>query len=168
MRRRGQLGSVAGAEFNDLCEQAANDALLTILAKLEEFKGMSRFTTWAYKFVVFEVSRKVARHAGRRQPPNRDDLLWEALPDAPSPRPEDTLEQREEMQARSAAIGGLTERQREVFVAIAINEIPTDIVAVRLGSNRNAIYTNLFDARRRLRATLAAPGHPLADEAAVR
>lgn len=68
-RRRGQLRSVTGPEFEDLAQQAANDALMNILARLDDFRGLSRFTTWAYKFVMFEVSGKVARHAWRRQPP---------------------------------------------------------------------------------------------------
>ena len=60
----------------------------------------------------------------------------------------------------------LTPRQREVFVAIALNDVPIDVLAVQLGSNRNAIYKNLFDARRKLRASLAAAGHPVSDEEA--
>ena len=61
----------------------------------------------------------------------------------------------------SRAIAELTDRQREVFVSIALNEVPIDVVAVRLGTNRNAIYKNLFDARRTLRTRLAAAGHPV-------
>ncbi|TML92298.1 MAG: hypothetical protein E6G10_29710 [Actinobacteria bacterium] len=51
-RRRGQLGSIAGPEFEDLAQRAADDALMNILRKLDEFQGLSRFTTWAYKFVI--------------------------------------------------------------------------------------------------------------------
>jgi DNA-directed RNA polymerase specialized sigma24 family protein len=63
-RRRGQLRSVSGPEFDDLAQQAADDALVKVLGKLDDFRGLSRFTTWAYKFVIFEVSAKVARHRG--------------------------------------------------------------------------------------------------------
>ena len=69
--------------------------------------------------------------------------------------------QREQLKALSAAIGELTERQREVFVAIALNDVPIDVHAMQLGANRNAIYKNLFDARRNLRARMAAVGHPV-------
>jgi RNA polymerase sigma-70 factor (ECF subfamily) len=160
-RRRGQLRSISGPEFDDLAHQAADDALMNVLAKLDEFRGLSRFTTWAYKFVMFEVSGKIARHAWRRQPPSGQVLRFERLPDSLAPRPGDRLEQREQLRALSAAIGELTERQREVFVAIALNDVPIDVLAVRLGSNRNAIYKNLFDARRNLRASMAAAGHPV-------
>ncbi len=166
-RRRSQLGSIAGPELEDLAQQAADDALMSIMKRLDDFRGLSRFTTWAYKFAVFEVSSKVARHAWRRQPPSAEELNWERLPDRLSPRPGDRLEQREQLNALSAAIGTLTERQREVFAAIALNEVPIDVLAIRLGSNRNAIYKNLFDARRTLRASLARAGHPVIEEDAV-
>jgi RNA polymerase sigma-70 factor, ECF subfamily len=60
-RRRGQLRSITGPELAELADQAADDALLKILAGLEEFHGLSRFTTWAYKYVMFEVSAQVRR-----------------------------------------------------------------------------------------------------------
>jgi RNA polymerase sigma-70 factor (ECF subfamily) len=166
-RRRGQLGSIRGPEFDDLGQQAANDALMNILARLDEFQGLSRFTTWAYKFVMFEVSAKVARHAWRRQPPNRQEAVFEHVPDSSAPRPGDRLERREQLKALSAAIGELTERQREVFVAIALNDVPIDMLAIQLGTNRNAIYKNLFDARRNLRASMKAAGHPVPEKDAA-
>jgi RNA polymerase sigma-70 factor (ECF subfamily) len=163
-RRRALLGSIDGPELDDLAQQAADDALMNILAKLDHFRGLSRFTTWAYKFVVFEVSGKVARHAWRRQPPGPAELAFEQFPDPLSPKPGERAERREQLDALSVAIGELTERQREVFVAIALNEIPIDVLAVQLATNRNAIYKNLFDARRNLRARMAAAGHPVGEE----
>ena len=166
-RRRGQLGSIRGTEFDDLAQQAANDALMNILAKLANFRGLSRFTTWAYKFVMFEVSGKVARHTWRRQPPGREELVFEQLPDSLMLHPGARLEQEEQLKALSAAIGGLTKRQREVLVAIALNDVPIDVLAIRLGTNRNAIYKNLFGARRNLRASMAAAGHPVGEKYAA-
>jgi RNA polymerase sigma-70 factor, ECF subfamily len=165
-RRRGQLGSIRGPEFEDLAQQAADDALVNILDRLHEFQGLSRFTTWAYKFAMFEVSAKVARHAWRRQPPSRQEPALERLPDAPAALPGDRLERREQLQVLRGAIGELTDRQREVFVAVALNDVPIDVLAIELGTNRNAIYKNLFDARRNLRAKMAAAGHPVLEDAA--
>ena len=162
-RRRSQLRWVTGPEFDDLAEQAAGDALVTVLDRLDQFRGLSRFTTWTYKFVVFEVSAKVTRHAWRRQPPGVEELGSDELPDVLARRPEDTLEQRAQLAALSRAIRELTARQREVFVAIALNEVPIDLVAARFGTTRNVIYKNLFDARRSLRARMAAAGHPVGD-----
>jgi RNA polymerase sigma-70 factor, ECF subfamily len=163
-RRRYQLLWLSGPEFDDLAHQAADDALVNVLDRLDEFRGLSRFTTWAYKFAVFEVSAKVARHAWRRQPPDVAELHWDQLPDPRVRGPEDWLEQRGQLDALSDALGELTDRQREVFVAVALNDVPIDVVAFRLGTRRNAIYKNLFDARRKLRSSLAAAGYPLIDQ----
>jgi RNA polymerase sigma-70 factor (ECF subfamily) len=164
-RRRWQLGSPAGPELDDLAEQCAGDAVINILARIDHFQGLSRFTTWAYKFVIFEVSSKVARHAWRHHPPSAGDLTWDHVPDALAPKPAEQAERREQLAALTKAIEEeLTPRQREVFVAIALNDVPIDVLALELRSNRNAIYKNLFDARRRLRASLAAAGHPVSDE----
>jgi len=162
-RRRHQLRSIRGPEFDDLAQQAANDAVVNVMNRLDEFRGHSRFTTWAYTFVMFEVSAKVARHAWRRNPPEAEQLAWDQLPDPVGLLPEERLEQRARLDALRRAIGELTERQREVFVAVALNDVPIDVVAVKLRTNRNAIYKNLFDARRRLRARMATAGHPVGD-----
>jgi RNA polymerase sigma-70 factor (ECF subfamily) len=162
-RRRHQLRSIRGPEFDDLAQQAADDALVNVLDRLDEFRGLSRFTTWAYKFAMFEVSAKVARHAWRQQPPDSEQLAWDELPDPIALQPEQRLDQEAQLGALSQAIGELSERQREVFVAVALNDVPIDVLAVKLGTNRNAIYKNLFDARRRLRGIMAAAGHPVSD-----
>jgi RNA polymerase sigma-70 factor, ECF subfamily len=136
---------------------------MSVLARLDDFRGLSRFTTWAYTFAIFEVSGKLARHAWRHHPPSEQD--WERLPDALTPRPGDQAERREQLAALAHAIEhDLTDRQREVFVAVALNEVPIDVLALQLGSNRNAVYKNLFDARRRLRESLAAAGHPVGEQ----
>ena len=56
LRRRAGRHPVTGPELDDLAHQAADDALMAITAKLGQFRGESRFTTWAYKFAVLEVS----------------------------------------------------------------------------------------------------------------
>jgi RNA polymerase sigma-70 factor (ECF subfamily) len=92
---------------------------------------------------------------GRRLPPQRD-------------RPGEQVERREQLQALAAAIGELTERrQREVFVAVALNDVSIDLVALQLDSNRNAVYKNLFDARRKLGTSLADTGYPVLEKDAV-
>jgi RNA polymerase sigma-70 factor (ECF subfamily) len=158
-RRRSRLPSLAGPEFDDVAHQAADDALVSLLDRLDRFRGESRFTTWAYKFVLFEISSKLARHAWRREPPSGDDLVWDRLVDVRASQPEDRITQRERMVALSCAIAELSERQRVVFVALALNEVPVDVVVLRLRSNRNAVYKNLFDARRNVRAKLVAGDH---------
>jgi RNA polymerase sigma-70 factor (ECF subfamily) len=162
-RRRPQLRAVSGPEFDDLAHQAADDALVNVLDRLDDFRGLSRFTTWAYRFVIFEVSAKVARHAWHRQPPGLDQFGVDLLPDQRVRRPDEQLEQHLRLEALARGIRELTDRQRTVFVAIALNDVPIDVVALELGTNRNAVYKNLFDARRSLRRKLAAAGLPVGD-----
>jgi RNA polymerase sigma-70 factor (ECF subfamily) len=166
-RRAGRRGSLAGPELDDMADQCADDALLAILAKLDEFAGLSRFTTWAVKFVIFEVSSKLARHVWLRRPPAAGDDVLDRLPDVLAPEPAERAERKEQLAALRRAIDhDLTPRQRRVFVAVALNEVPIDVLALELGSNRNALYKNLFDARRRLRAGMAAAGYPVGGEEA--
>jgi len=161
-RRRHQLQSVSGPEFCDIAQQAADDAVVNVLGKLDEFRGLSRFTTWAYKFAIYEVSAKVARHAWRREPPEMDELAWDQLPDHAARRPEQAVEQRADLELLARAVAELSARQREVVVAVALNEVPVDVLAARLRTNRNALYKSLFDARRRLREKLYSDEVPLA------
>ncbi|HMI69973.1 MAG TPA: hypothetical protein VK510_08260, partial [Solirubrobacteraceae bacterium] len=107
------------------------------MARLDAFEGLSRFTTWAYKFVIFEVSSKVARHAWHHHPPSAEDLTWDQLPDTLAVRSGDQAERREQLATLTNAIGkDLTPRQREVFVAIALNDVPIDVLALQLRTNR--------------------------------
>ncbi|MDT4934479.1 MAG: hypothetical protein QOK11_2371, partial [Pseudonocardiales bacterium] len=65
-RRSAQQQQITGPELDDLAHQAAGDALLAITTKLDQFRGESRFTTWAYRFVILEVSTKLGRHFWQR------------------------------------------------------------------------------------------------------
>jgi RNA polymerase sigma-70 factor, ECF subfamily len=160
VRRRGPRLRITGPELEDLAYQAAADALLAITAKLGQFRGESRFTTWAYKFVIFEVSAKIGRHFWHQPDVALDAEDWDRLPDRFGLEPDQESEWRDLLAAlRRAVDTELTARQREVFVAIVLNDVPLDALVVRLGSNRNAIYKVMFDTRRKLRAALAANGY---------
>jgi RNA polymerase sigma-70 factor (ECF subfamily) len=166
-RRGGQL-QITGPELDDLAYQAAADALVAITAKLGQFRGESRFTTWAYKFVIFEVSAKVGRHFWRHPAVAMDAGDWGRLPDRFGLEPAREAEWRDLAGAlRRAVEEQLTARQRQVFVAIVFNGVPLDALATELGSTRGAIYKMMFDARRKLRAALAANGY-LDDESSRR
>ena len=160
VRRRSANVSIGGPELDDLAHQAAADALVTIIGKLDEFRGESRFTTWAYKFVMFEVSSKIGRHFWRNPAPTLEDDQWARLPDRFGIDPAGQSEWQELAVAlRSAVQQQLTAHQRRVFVAIVVNGVPLDALVIELGSNRNAIYKTMFDARRKLRDHLAAQGY---------
>src|SRR6266567_2871661 len=160
VRRRSPRLRITGPELDDLVYQAAADALVAITSKLGQFRGESRFTTWAYKFVIFEVSAKIGRHFWRHPSVPFDAEAWERLPGCFGFDPAQEAEWRDLLAAlRRAVDEELTARQRRVFVAIVLNGVPLDALVVELASNRNAIYKTLFDARRKLRAALAANGY---------
>ena len=159
-RRKATAFRLDGQELDDIVNQVADDALMAIKAKVGEFRGESRFTTWAYRFVVYEVSTNIGRHCWRNRPDALDADAWDRIPDALAASPHLATEQRESFRVLRAAIDNdLTELQRRVFIAIALNDVPMDAFARELGSNRNAIYKTLFDARRKLRACLAKAGY---------
>ncbi|MGH2967139.1 MAG: RNA polymerase sigma factor [Solirubrobacterales bacterium] len=160
-RRRAALSYVRGEELDDVAMQAADDALMAVLAKLDDFRGESRFTTWAYKFAVLEAGVKLRRRAWQ----GREVLLepdgWDRFADRTNSVHEE-LEQAELLGAlRDAIEDTLTPHQRRVFSALALNEVPADVLAERLGTTRGALYKTLHDARRKLRRELA-EGAPVA------
>jgi RNA polymerase sigma-70 factor, ECF subfamily len=158
-RRRWALPDAVLADLDDLCLQAADDALVSITARIDRFAGRSRFTSWAIKFAIFELSTRLRRHAWRGRPVKLDDEAWSRLPDAGAATAHARAEQQELLRRlRRAVDEDLTPRQREVFVAAAVQEVPIDVLAERLGSSRGAIYKTLHDARRKLRRALADDG----------
>jgi RNA polymerase sigma-70 factor, ECF subfamily len=160
LRRRHQRWGIEGPELEDLAHQAAADALLALLGKLGQFRGESRFTTWAYRFAVVEVSTKLGRHFWRSAPAACAEEDWDLLPDRFGLSPQTRAEWHELVGAlRRAVEEDLTPHQRRIFGAIVLRGIPLDALVVELGSNRNAIYKAMFDARRKLRDVLAANGY---------
>jgi RNA polymerase sigma-70 factor (ECF subfamily) len=161
LRRREASSGITGPELDDLAHQAAADAMLAIIAKLDSFRGESRFTTWAYRFAVLEVSAKLGRHYWRRHPASSLDAEdWDRLPDRLGTDPGEHAAHGEMITAiRRAVDQELTARQRRLFVAVVLNGIPLDAVVIQTGMTRNAIYKAIFDARRKIRAFLIANGY---------
>jgi RNA polymerase sigma-70 factor (ECF subfamily) len=163
--RRQSRQPITGPELDDLAHQAADDALVAITAKLSQFRGESRFTTWAYKFAVLEVSSKLGRHFWRHPSVPFENEDWERFPDQFGVDPGDHAQRIELIGAVRRAIDEtLTDHQRHVFVAIMVDGVPLEALVVQLGSNRNAIYKTMFDARRKLRAALVANGYLTSSE----
>ena len=164
VRRRSGQWSVGGPELDDLAHQAATDALVAVMAKVSQFRGESRFTTWACKFAIFEVSSKIGRHFWQRPTVNMDAEDWDRLPDRFGMDPARVAEWGDVLAALHRAVDDeLSDLQRRIFVAIVLNGTPLDALVIELGSSRNAIYKALFDARRKLRASLVTHGYLDAD-----
>jgi len=146
-----------------LLEDFAQDALLKILDGLNTFRGESRFTTWAQKIAVRVAYTELRRHRWRDV--SLDDLT--GSPDAdfvprfmadPSVGPEQRAVQHSVLETMRRVIDeDLTDKQREALMA-KIQGMPLEEVARRMGSNRNALYKLIHDARQRLKDRLLSEG----------
>jgi RNA polymerase sigma-70 factor, ECF subfamily len=163
-RRRAAMPHLRGDDFDDLAHQAAGDALIAVLGKLDDFRGESRFTTWAYKFALLEAAVTLRRRAwqGRELPVEPEH--WSVVAGTES-TPAVGLEQRELLGHVEAAIKrDLSPHQREVLLAVAVNGVPIDVMAERLNTTRGALYKTIHDARKKLRASLESAGLDLKDD----
>jgi RNA polymerase sigma-70 factor, ECF subfamily len=157
-RRRGSLPQLSAAELDELAQDAADDAAVSVLRRLDDFRGESSFRTWAYKFALLEAAVKVRRRAWRDREVTLEAQDWENLVHA-GPGPDVDAENAALLEAvREGIRSALTPRQRQVLVATVLEGIPIDVLAERLDSNRNALYKVLHDARRRLREHVSAAG----------
>jgi RNA polymerase sigma-70 factor (ECF subfamily) len=157
-RRRAAFPHLRGDDWEDLATQSAADALLAVLAKLDDFRGDSRFTTWAYKFALFEAAVKVRRRAWQGREVPLEPERWPLIADGDA-TPETNAETAQLAAVMQEAIRDqLSPRQREVLIAVVVNGVPIDVLAERHQTTRGALYKTLHDARRKLRAALAARG----------
>jgi RNA polymerase sigma-70 factor, ECF subfamily len=156
-RMSGLRAAVGAAQVEDVITLAADEAMVAVLGKLGTFEGRSRFTTWAFKFAVLQAAVEL-----RRQAWSRREVPLEAAPPLVEPRPTpDLYAEGAELAAvvRDAIDRELTPHQRRIALALIVDEVPIDVLADRLGTNRNALYKTLYDARSRLRAHLALQGY---------
>src|SRR5436309_10561594 len=160
-RRRASLSHLRGGDHDDLAQQSADDALVAVLAKLDQFRGQSRFTTWTYKFALLETAVKLRRRPLRGREVPLEPERWPE-PSSASTGPEASAEQSDLLAAVRRGIDtALTPHQREVLVAVTLNDVPIDVLAERLGTTRGALYKTIHDARRKLRQALDADGYEL-------
>jgi len=153
-RRRPALPHLRGDDLDDIANQAADDALVSVLRRLDDFRGASRFTTWVYKFALLEAAVKLRTRAWQGREVPLEPESWSLLAGA-GLEPEEELEQRELLSTLQQAVAELlTPHQRTVLVALALNGVPIDVLAERLGTTRGALYKTLHDARRKLRRHL--------------
>jgi RNA polymerase sigma-70 factor (ECF subfamily) len=158
-RRCGASPELRGGDYDDLVQQSADDALVAILGKLGEFRGESRFTTWAYKFALYEAAAKVRTRAWQGREIQLDAEAWALIADDHRATAHQSVETSDRLTALGEAIEHeLSPHQREVLVALALNGVPIDVLAERLNTTRGALYKTLHDGRQKLRAALVARG----------
>ena len=157
-RRRPTLPHLRGNDLDDIATQAADDALVSVLARLDDFRGASKFTTWVYKFALLEAAVKLRKRAWQGREVPLEPETWTLFGSA-GLKPDAEVEQGELLATMKQAIADvLTPHQRRVLVALAVNGVPIDVLAERLGTNRGALYKTLHDARRKLRDHLQERG----------
>ena len=157
-RRRATLPHLRGGDFDDLAVQSADDALVAVLAKLDTFRGDSRFTTWAYKFALLEAAVKLRRRAWQGREVPLEPETWDVLPATGSSPHRDAEQSALVAEVRAGIENELSAHQREVLVALALNGVPIDVLAERLDTTRGALYKTLHDARKKLRGHLSRQG----------
>lgn len=151
-------------ELEELAEDTAQDALIRILDRLDTFEGRSRFTTWAYKVAInlalSDLRRKQWQDYSLEEmlEPKSEHQVGRSLRGQDS-SPEDTVEQRELM-ARIGAImkDELSPRQLSLMKAVAIQGVPMEAIAQKMGVKRNALYKMMHDARLKLKRRMALEG----------
>ncbi len=127
---------------------------MSVLRRLDDFRGASKFTTWAYKFALLEAAVKLRKRAWQGREVPLEPESWTVFASG-GLEPGAEVEQRELLAALQRAVAEqLTPHQRDVLVALALNGVPIDVLADRLGTTRGALYKTLHDARRKLRAHL--------------
>jgi len=152
-RRARRLPEFPTSDLDDLAVQAAGDALMTLLRKLDDYRGDSQFWTWARRFAQLEAPVSIRRRLGHDRLAPADSSLLE--PAATGCSPPELVERRLRLQSVTGLIvGQLTHRQRTVVVAIAINGASPSALAIELGTTTGAIYKALHDARTKLKAQM--------------
>lgn len=162
---RSDLRGLAVIELQQMAQDLAQDATLRVIDNLDNFRGESRFTTWASKIAIRLAISDLRR--ARYKDFSLDELTADGdllptssqMASSAAPTPERAAERDDVMEKIELAFKeSLTERQYQALVAVALKGIPMDVLAERMGSNRNALYKLIHDARRKLKAELEAQG----------
>jgi RNA polymerase sigma-70 factor (ECF subfamily) len=169
------LNALDREEIIHRAEDCAQEALIAVMNHLPEFRGDSKFTTWAYKFAI--NTALVAARLERWKGVSLDDLAstgeknffkWTIQYRPGGSTPEQSAIQGEiRVIIRDVIEHELTEKQRHVLFLMVFHEVPLDEVVRHLGSNRNAVYKLLHDARRKLKSGLQARGFEIIETLAL-
>lgn len=161
----GDFANLTRDKILQIAEDCAQDALIAVMGHLTDFRGDSKFTTWVYKFAINVALMTSRRESWKTKP--LEELssmdgrrLFDWIGDQSSLLTPDQSVLQEEIShiLREVIEHDLTEKQRQVLILMVFNEVPMDEVVQRLGTNRNAIYKTLHDARRKLKSSLQARG----------
>lgn len=156
-------GKGGGESF---CEDVAQETLLRVLEKLDQFAGRSKFTTWAMSIAIrigtSQLRRKMFKDVSLNAADSGENmrLQWADEESISVEQQGDQLAVIETL--KSLISNSLTDRQRQATEAI-MHGMPVEEIAARSDSNRNAVYKLIHDARVRLKSGLESAGYT-ADE----
>lgn len=151
-------------EFEELYEDFVQEALVQILDNLESFRDLSRFTTWAHKICIRIALSELRRK--RWQDSSLENTLEQsgAVADMKTPEPDAELNTSMTMKwLKTVMIEELSERQMTALTLVALKGMPLEVAAERLGTNRNALYKLIHDARMKLKTRMARDGMKMND-----
>lgn len=173
-RYREDLSYLDRVELQQMAEDFVQEALLQILRKLDTFEGRSRFTTWAYRFVINVAAAELRLHRWRTRSmeavtaEDEDISFLLFISDRDAPDPETRAARREILDLMRQIIEeDLSERQRFALVAVKLRDVPVEEVARRLDTSPNNVYKLIYDARVKLKQRLEARHYSLADILAI-
>jgi RNA polymerase sigma-70 factor, ECF subfamily len=155
--------SVQGSEARQIVEDCAQETLLIIQRKIGTFRDESRFTTWATTIAIRELLGELRRRKWKDLSIDPSSIGRD-LPKRPmeafqSETPEIALQQNEVWTLLKRIVEkDLTSRQRFVLTASAFQGMPLDLIADKLGTNRDNVYKILHDARKKLKECLTKRG----------
>lgn len=159
-RMRSTLPDPSPGTVDLIVNQAADEAMTTLLRKVHTFEGRSRFTTWAFKFAILQAATDVRRLQWQHREVELRDLELGGLPAGGHDSPELHAEGSDLAGAVGEAMRTcLTPYQRRIAIALLVDGIAIDVLAERLGTSRGALYKTVHDARTRLRAELTSRGY---------
>jgi len=174
-RNQSDFGGLDRDEVLQRAEDCAQEALVAVINHLSDFRGDSKFTTWAYKFAI-NIALMTARRERWKDvsldqlSQSENDTLseWILRDKSPGLAPDRSAMQGEVGEIiREVIERDLTDKQRDVLIMMIFNEVPMDEVVRRLGTNRNAVYKTLHDARRKLKSGLQTRGFEVGETLAL-
>jgi RNA polymerase sigma-70 factor (ECF subfamily) len=172
-RHREDLAHLDRQELQYLAEDFCQEALLQILDKLDTFRGESKFTTWAYRFVINIAAGDLRLYRWRTLSletlaSEQEVPLFTFIGDEKAPDPETIAARRQILELLYRIIDeDLTELQRFVLISVHFEGVPVPVVAEQLGSTPNNVYKLVHDARKKIKKSLQQQHYSEADVLAI-
>ncbi len=173
-RHREDLSDLSRSELERMADDFAQEALIQIMDQLDTFRGESKFTTWAYRFVINAAAGELRLHRWRTLSletvvgEDEEVSLLGLLTDWKAPDPEQRATRREILALIQHIIDEeLTPRQRAALVSIKFRGAPVQEVAQQLDTSPNSVYKLIYDARKKLKDGLERRHYSQADILAI-